>query len=225
MRRGVEVDDLVCRSGVGRWEFLARPWRARPRTGGGRRRAEVLTGRIHDDVDGVAVLLPPDGVSLNARPFGGSTAYTIVVGEPPVVTYVASNVAASPDFILFVNASMVALLAVNSVRDLAGRLDDAAPGQAEAGHHEGHGDDPGRAATGKSGGGSVGVGVIACLALPCSQVPNAITFELSPTQALVPLATNESYPPESPIRRTAPMNLSVRGSMLPTPPGMEESGA
>jgi hypothetical protein len=56
----------------------------------------------------LAPLLPPVGESLNASPFGGLTAYTILVGALPVVTYVASNVVAWPDFSLPVNASMVA---------------------------------------------------------------------------------------------------------------------
>ena len=56
------------------------------------------------------LLVPPVGVALNTSPLGGSTAYTIVAGELPVVMYVASKVVASPDFTLLVKASMVALL-------------------------------------------------------------------------------------------------------------------
>ena len=40
--------------------------------------------------------LAPDGVLRNTSPCGGSTAYRVVVGELPVVTYVASNVVDSP---------------------------------------------------------------------------------------------------------------------------------
>jgi len=55
-------------------------------------------------------LLLPGAVSVNARSAGGLTAYTIVAGELPVVTYLASNGVASPDFSFWVNWSMVALL-------------------------------------------------------------------------------------------------------------------
>src|SRR6266567_192076 len=57
---------------------------------------------------------PPDEVSVNDRSSGRLTAYTIFVGERPVVTYVASNVVASPDFSPDVNWSMAARLAATA---------------------------------------------------------------------------------------------------------------
>ena len=86
MGRRVEVEDLVLRGRIRCAQFLAGPpgARALPVTDGWEQAnsPEEFTTMC----TGVVSPVPPEGVSSNATPSGGCTAYTMVAGALPVVT-------------------------------------------------------------------------------------------------------------------------------------------